>query len=379
MSKDNNMPVGISIFLVLFLIFEIYYFFFDYLFAGLYPFHGYSLDSLGYIPYLVVTVFLYAVVVFCLYKITAGIILREDWARKFTILYAIWASIWPLWAIIIGNRLYENIIFFVIYVIVILYLLSSYVKKYFEKSRVFTYGPYTLYTRKVDLRNTGKLVDIYYFCSHTPKSGTPCAMPKGYEVGVNPRTKMPYLQKIGNVQKTEMVQTQEIVQEPDMIKTQEIVQEPEIYKYGVYTLYTRKVKLENADKEIDIFFFSSHEPKSGTPCSMPEGYEVGVNARTKLPYLKKTGNKTVKTIEAPKEQVETVNKKPSNVVYVVSKPSEVKGKGDWAVRTHGKIFSSHRTQENAIKAASVLAKKRNATVMIQSTSGAFREGFKPKK
>jgi hypothetical protein len=284
MSKDKNMPLGISIFLVLFLIFEIYYFFYDYLFTGLYLFHGYTLDSLENIPYLIVTVFLYVIVVFCLYKITIGIILRENWARKFTIIYAIWASIWPLWAIIIGNRLYENIIFFIIYVIVILYLLSSYV----EKTRFFTYGPYTLYTRKVDLKNTGKVVDIYYFSTHTPKSGSPCAMPDGYEVGVNPSTKLPYLRKIGK--------------------------------------------------------------------------------------------KTVKTIEVPIEQMETVNKKPANnVVYVVSKPSEGKGKGDWAVRTHGKIFSTHRTQENAINAAKILAKKRNVTVMIQSKSGAFREGFKPKK
>src|SRR4030042_5524013 len=108
MSKDKNMPIGISIFLVLFLIFEIYYFFYDYLFTGLYPFHGYTLDSFENITYLFITVFLYAIVVFCLYKITIGILLRENWARKFTIIYTIWASIWPLWSIIIGNRLYEN-------------------------------------------------------------------------------------------------------------------------------------------------------------------------------------------------------------------------------------------------------------------------------
>jgi hypothetical protein len=357
------MPMGISLFLVLFLLFEIYYFFFDYLFAGLYPFHGYTLDSLGYVPYLFVTLFLYVIVVFSLYKITQGFILREDWARKFTIVYTIWASIWPIWAIIIGNRLYENIVFFVIYVFVVLYLMSSYVKEYFEKIKVFTYGPYTLYTRKVDLKNTGKLVDIYFFSSHIPKSGTACAMPEGYEVGVNPKTKMPYLQKIGKVKKIEEI----------------IVEKPEIFTYGIYTLYTRKVKLANADKEIDIYFFSSHKPKSGTPCAMPDGYEVGINSRTKLPYLQKIGKKPAKKIQESKKKAEIVNKKSANVIYVVSKPMPGQVKGDWAVRSHGKIFSHHMTQENAIKAARKLAKKRNATVMIQSTSGAFREGFKPKK
>ena len=290
MSKDKNMPIGISIFLVLFLIFEIYYFFYDYLFTGLYPFHGYTLDSFENIPYLFVTVFLYAIVVFCLYKITIGILLCEDWARKFTIIYAIWASIWPLWAIIIGNRLYENIIFFVIYVIVVLYLLSSYVKKYFKKSRFFTYGSYSLYTRQVDLKNSGKLVDIFFFSSHTPKSGTPCAMPDGYEVGVNPNTKMPYLQKIDKNQK------------PDLEILPDIVKKSDIYKYDNYTLYTRKIKLNNVDKEIDIYFFSSHIPKSGTPCAMPDGYSVGVNPNTKMPFLSKIGKKPVNKINKPEKK-----------------------------------------------------------------------------
>lgn len=355
MNKDKNMPIGISIFLILFLIFEIYYFFFDYLFAGLYPFHGYNLDSLGNIPYLIVTIFLYVIVVFCLYKIITGFLLREKWARKFTIIYNIWASIWPIWAIIIENRIYENILFFIIYIIIIIYLLTSYVKKYFEKINIFTYGPYTLYTKKIDLKNTGKIIDIYYFCTHTPKSGTPCAMPEGYEVALNPYTKMPYLQKIGKIQK------------------------PKIFKYDKYTLYTRKVKLKNVDKEIDIYFFSHGKPKSGTPSAKPDGFEVGINNKTKLPYLYKIDKKIISEEKELKEKKETINKKSANVIYVVNRPQPGQVKGDWAVRTHGKIFSHHRTQQNAIKAAKKLAKKRNATILIQSTSGAFREGLKTKK
>jgi hypothetical protein len=110
---------------------------------------------------------------------------------------------------------------------------------------------------------------------------------------------------------------------------------------------------------------------------MPDGYEVGVNPKTKMPYLRKIGKKPVNKIIESEKKTETVDKKTVNILYVVSKPDKVKG--DWAVRTKGKIFSHHRTQENAINAAKILAKKRNATVMIQSKSGAFREGFKPKK
>ena len=335
------MPPGISVFLILFLIFEAYYFFIDYLFTGLYPFHGYVLNSLQNIPYLLITLFLYIITVFALYKITLGFIFREEWARKFAILFSIWGSLWTVWAMLIGNRVFENLVFFAIYVAMIIYLMSSYVKEYFEKVEVFTYGPYTLYTRKVHLMHANRVIDIYFFSSHKPKSGTPCAMPEGYEVGVNPRTKMHYLQKIGKVRP---------------------------FKHGDYTLYTRKIQLKNVDREIDIYFFSSYKPKSGKPCPMPEGYKVGINKRSNMPYLKKKETK----------KAEEVNRKPSNVIYVVSKPQPGEVRGDWAVRSHGKIFSHHKTKATAIKEARKIAKQKNATVMTQNTDGTFSEGFKPR-
>lgn len=292
MSK-KDMPMGISLFLVLFLLFEVYYFFVDFLFVGLYPYHGYTLDSLSYLPYLCVLLFVYIFVVFALYKITQGFIFREDWARKFAIVFSVIASVFAIWGIIIGNRVFENIIFFALYVLIILYLMSEYVKKYFEEAMIFTYGPYTLYTRKVHLVNVDRIVDIYFFSTHQPKSGTPCAMPEGYEVGINPRTKMPYLRK----------------KDKKPVKTVELVE-----------------------------------------------------------------------VEKPEAKDEdSSRKKPSNVIYVVSKPQPGEVRGDWAVRSHGKIYSHHKTQENAIKAARKIAKQKNATVMIQATDGKFREGFKPKK
>ena len=72
-------------------------------------------------------------------------------------------------------------------------------------------------------------------------------------------------------------------------------------------------------------------------------------------------------------------RKPSNVIYVVSKPQPGQVKGDWAVRSHGKIFSHHRTKQAAIDKARDIAKKREATVLVQNTDGTFSEGFKPRK
>jgi hypothetical protein len=72
------------------------------------------------------------------------------------------------------------------------------------------------------------------------------------------------------------------------------------------------------------------------------------------------------------------SKKPSNVIYVVSKPQPGQVKGDWAVRSHGKIYSHHRKKEIAIKKARIIARERNATVLIQNIDGTFSEGFKPR-
>lgn len=71
-------------------------------------------------------------------------------------------------------------------------------------------------------------------------------------------------------------------------------------------------------------------------------------------------------------------RKPSNVIYVVSKPQPGQKKGDWAVRSHGKIYSHHRLKKIAIKEARKIAIKKNATVMIQKTDGTFSDGFKPR-
>ena len=97
-------------------------------------------------------------------------------------------------------------------------------------------------------------------------------------------------------------------------------------------------------------------------------------ARKPVSELDKKIDKITSTIEIENE----VDRKPSNVIYVVNRPQPGQVKGDWAVRSHGKIYSQHRTKEKAIKAARKIAKKRDATVMVQNTDGTFSEGFKPK-
>jgi hypothetical protein len=58
------------------------------------------------------------------------------------------------------------------------------------------------------------------------------------------------------------------------------------YTYGLYTLYSELVHLKNGKNQI-IYFFSKRKPKSGTPTTFPDGFQVEVSKRSGLPYLKK--------------------------------------------------------------------------------------------
>lgn len=58
------------------------------------------------------------------------------------------------------------------------------------------------------------------------------------------------------------------------------------YVHNGYTLHAREIELKGGHKQV-IYFFSQRRPQSGVPVEMPDGYEVVVNKRTGLPYLKK--------------------------------------------------------------------------------------------
>jgi hypothetical protein len=99
-------------------------------------------------------------------------------------------------------------------------------------------------------------------------------------------------------------------------------------------------------------------------------------AEKPITEIDKKVDKLIIDVEVGKKQI---SRKPANVIYVVSKPQPGQVKGDWAVRSHGKIFSHHRKKSIAIKAARKIAKERDATVLVQNTDGTFSEGFKPRK
>lgn len=59
----------------------------------------------------------------------------------------------------------------------------------------FVYNGYTLFHKVVQLKNEGGKRTIYFFSKRKPKSGSMCAKPLGYHVGVNERTGLPFLKK----------------------------------------------------------------------------------------------------------------------------------------------------------------------------------------
>lgn len=69
------------------------------------------------------------------------------------------------------------------------------------------------------------------------------------------------------------------------VNNHEDVFQPRGATYKEYTLY-KKARGKGAEKTT-VHFFSKEKPTSGTPVPLPIGYEIAVNKRTKIPYLKK--------------------------------------------------------------------------------------------
>jgi hypothetical protein len=122
-----------------------------------------------------------------------GFLHRETWVRKFSITYFIWTLIWPIWGALVKVNIFEQIIFFVINIIFVIFLSTTDVKNYF-KADIYVKNDYYLYKRNVELKS-GKKIDIYFFSKHRPKSGELCPLPDGYEVKINPKSNLPFLRK----------------------------------------------------------------------------------------------------------------------------------------------------------------------------------------
>jgi len=62
--------------------------------------------------------------------------------------------------------------------------------------------------------------------------------------------------------------------------------ETKTYRYGDYALYRKEIKV-GPGKKRTIHFFSRAEPEDGGPVNLPDSYEVKVNKKTGVPYIRK--------------------------------------------------------------------------------------------
>jgi hypothetical protein len=58
------------------------------------------------------------------------------------------------------------------------------------------------------------------------------------------------------------------------------------FRHGDYSLYKKEIKTKSGKKRI-VRFFSKAEPDEGKPIELPKGYQVKLNKKTGLPYLKR--------------------------------------------------------------------------------------------
>ena len=163
----------------------------------------------------------------------------------------------------------------------------------------------------------------------------------------------------------EIKEPKETIEEEDVQKEEEILAE---YKE---TLYTSSAASKKGKKQIlsDQRIWRDMDSIEKNIDNL--GIKKVVKPISELE--KKVDNIISKNIETYE------SKKPSNVIYVVSKPQPGQVKGDWAVRSHGKIYSHHRKKQVAIKQARKIAEEKNATVLVQNTDGTFSQSYKPKQ
>ena len=202
MSDRKEIPIGIVVFLIFIVILDaiflvslgnaLLFVYSDYI-----TFFSFSLTSIV----MWIDVFL---TVFSLIIIPYGFLKKKNWARIFAFVFLSWSLLRTILFIATTGEKTIGYLFFVLFIVSMMYLLSSSVKRYFkiitmaivptELIQEYTYGLYTLYTELVHLRN-GKNQIIYFFSKRKPKSGTPTTLPEGYLVEVSKRSGLPYLKK----------------------------------------------------------------------------------------------------------------------------------------------------------------------------------------
>jgi len=200
----KKMPFGLIIISIIIVLFEIWYY--SPLLLGTYQMMDtlYEISTWSLFVYFNILLSLIAI-----FSVTYGFYKARNWSRLYIIFYLSYSSFWAIIMMFIlrpsDNVINTRYLFFVFYVIIICYLLMSWVKDYFkqmrseeefliEKPRYYKYGDYTLYKNEVETKK-GKTRVYYFFCKSASDKGRPCSLPDEYTVGINKKTGVPYIKK----------------------------------------------------------------------------------------------------------------------------------------------------------------------------------------
>jgi hypothetical protein len=198
----KDFPIGIVLFIIFIIVLGAVYLFYladSLMFTNgeLTTFLSFSLNSIV----MWIDVFL---IILSLIIIPYGFVKRKNWARLYAFVFLSWSILRTIVYIAMTGEKLIGFLLLVLFVISMMYLLSSPVKRYFRRIseaivpveilKEYTYGLYTLYTELVRLKN-GKNQIIYFFSKTKPKSGTPTTLPDGFQVEISKRSGLPYLKK----------------------------------------------------------------------------------------------------------------------------------------------------------------------------------------
>ena len=129
MKYYKDRPIGLWIFAVLILLFEITYYLRPIVSGYVSPYGSMLTFSL----WAVFVWFNIALSIIVIYAVTIGFYKRKNWARLYTIAYFCYSSIGNFYVIFIVRVWpYERYVWFVFYVTVIMYLMMSDVREYFR-------------------------------------------------------------------------------------------------------------------------------------------------------------------------------------------------------------------------------------------------------
>jgi len=198
MGKKKDIPLGINISIVFIIGLLIYYFYRIITYSDYSVFFEPSARLIVIWTDIILSIIL---LIFGIYGLFNG----RSWARYFVMFYLIWSSLWAITMIYYKIEIIEHYLFFICYILIMMYLLMSNTRTFFQKSykklnedrpeKVCRYEDYTLFTREVTYKN-GRKQTMYFFSKKIPEIGKSCKLPDGYMILTNSKTDLPYLKKI---------------------------------------------------------------------------------------------------------------------------------------------------------------------------------------